>query len=128
MQQMTLAFEPGLAERYRSLVECVAAGVYQRGLGRVAALVDVAPSHLSTQLSDGEVRKLSVDTLEQYLCKTGDLTPVHYLVDKFCRDPAVTQAEAAAHFVELMEQLLPMAVRAGFLPAGKVRPKGRAGA
>lgn len=127
MQQMTLAFEPGISERYRSLVECVASGVYARGLGRVAAMVDVAPSHLSAQLSDGEARHLSVETLELYIEKSGDVTPIYYLVDRFCRDPAVTQAEAAAKFALLMEQLLPLAERAGLIPGGKAaRSRARA--
>lgn len=107
MQQMSLSFEPGLAQRFRSLTECVAAGVYQRGLGRVAARVDVAPSHLSAQLSGGGDghRKLAVETLEEYIECEGDLTPIYYLVDKFCRDPLALQQEALAQIPQLMRQM-----------------------
>jgi hypothetical protein len=107
MQQMSLSFEPGLSTRYRSLTECVAAGVYQRGLGRVAAHVDVAPSHLSAQLSGGGEgsRKLAVETLEDYIAKEGDLTPIYYLVDKFCRDPWAQREEALAQIPQMMRQM-----------------------
>lgn len=115
MQQMNLSFEPGLAQRYRSLVECVAAGVYQRGLGRVAAQVDVAPSHLSAQLSGGGEgnRKLAAETLEDYIEKTGDMTPIFYLVDRYCRDPKIQQQEAMARLAQLAEQLAPLMQAAG---------------
>lgn len=42
-EQLTLSFEPGLSDRYGSLRECVATGVYQRGLKRVAIDLDQAP-------------------------------------------------------------------------------------
>ncbi|WP_219209196.1 hypothetical protein [Variovorax boronicumulans] len=81
--QLTLDFVPGLLERYRSLRECVGAGVYQRGLGRVAIDLDLAPGNLSVQISDDTSRKFSVDSLELYIEKTGDNTPIMYLVEKF---------------------------------------------
>lgn len=105
MQQMSLSFESGLSQRYRSLVECVAAGVYQRGLGRVASRVDQAPSHLSAQLSGDGTRKLAVETLEQYIASEGDLTPVYYLVEKYCRDPSADQREALARLPGIMREL-----------------------
>lgn len=112
-QQLSLSFEPGLSQRHRSLVECVATGIYQRGLGRVAGMVDEAPSHLSAQLS-GDGRRLAVDTLELYLEKTGDLTPIYYLLDKFVRDPRVTQAEALAKVAQTLDQLPALLAAAGF--------------
>lgn len=121
MQQMSLSFEPGLAQRFRSLTECVAAGVYQRGLGRVAAHVDVAPSHLSAQLSEDGSRHLSVATLEQYIEREGDLTPIYYLVDRFCRDPLATQQEALARIPGLIQQMQAVLQAA----AGQTAPRGR---
>ena len=82
-EQLTLNFEPGLAERYGSLRECVATGVYQRGLKRIAIDLDSAPSNLSVQLSEDASRHFSVDSLEKYIEKTGDTTPVMYLVERF---------------------------------------------
>lgn len=82
-EQLTLDFVPGLLERYRSLRECVGSGVYQRGLGRVAIDLDLAPGNLSVQISDDPSRKFSVDSLERYIEKTGDNTPIMYLIEKF---------------------------------------------
>lgn len=81
--QLTLNFEPGLADRYGSLRECIATGVYQRGLKRVAIDLDQAPSNLSVQLSEESSRNFSVDSLEKYIEKTGDTAPVMYLIERF---------------------------------------------
>lgn len=96
--QLTLSFEPGLAERYTSLRECVAAGVYRNGLGNTAIDLDVAPGNLSVQLSADPSRHFSVDSLERYVEKTGDTTPIYYLVEKFLKDKGTTDeaAELAA--------------------------------
>lgn len=108
--QLTLNFEPGLVERYGSLRECVATGVYQRGLKRVAIDLDQAPSNLSVQLSEDSSRHFSVDSLERYIEKTGDKTPVLYLVERFLapelENKGVKQIEAMkAKLAELMQQL-----------------------
>lgn len=81
--QLTLNFEPGLTDRYGSLRECIATGVYQRGLKRVAIDLDQAPSNLSVQLSEDSSRNFSVDSLEKYIEKTGDTAPVMYLIERF---------------------------------------------
>ncbi len=81
--QLTLELEPGLAERYRSLRDCVATGVYQRGLKRIAIDLDMAPSNLSVQLSEDPSRHFSVDSLERYIEITGDMTPLEYLISRF---------------------------------------------
>lgn len=111
-QQLSLSFEPGLSQRHRSLLECIATGIYQRGLGRIAGLVDQAPSHLSAQLS-GDGRHLSVESLELYIEKTGDLTPIHYLIDRFIRDPKVSQQEALAKVAKTLEELPALLAAAG---------------
>jgi len=81
--QLTLDFTPGLMDRHLSLRDCIAAGVYQRGLGRVAIDLNQAPGNLSVQLSEDTTRNFSVDNLERYIEKTGDTTPVMYLEEKF---------------------------------------------
>lgn len=108
--QLTLNFEPGLAERYGSLRECIATGVYQRGLKRVAIDLDQAPSNLSVQLSDDPSRRFSVDSLETYIEKTGDKTPVLYLVERFLapelENKGIKQVEALkAKMAELMREM-----------------------
>lgn len=112
-QQMSLAFEPGLSVRFRSLVDCIAAGVYHRGLGRVAPMLDTAPSHLSVQLADDGARHLPASSVERYIEATGDLTPIYYLLDKFARDPAARQQEAVAQLAALVPQLAGLMQAAG---------------
>ena len=112
-EQLTLSFEPGLSDRYGSLRECVATGVYQRGLKRVAIDLDQAPSNLSVQLSDDPSRNFSVDNLERYIEHTNDLTPVYYLVEKFIKPRDGRQEAALAQLPALAEQLQAMLKQAG---------------
>lgn len=96
--QLTLDFTPGLLDRHMSLRDCVAACVYQRGLGRVAIDLNLAPGNLSVQLSEDQTRHFSVDSLERYIEKTGDTTPVMYLVERFLApdaQPTVAQQKNA---------------------------------
>ena len=122
MTQLTLNLEPGLTVRNRTLKECVAAGIYSRGVVAIAGKLDCSPSHLSEALS-GSGRKLDVDDLERYIESTGDLTPVHYLVAKFLRDPAIQQQEALASLADLAKTLPGLLSAAGLAPS---EPKGRA--
>lgn len=111
--QLTLVFEPGLAERHLSLRDCVASGVYQRGLGRVAIDLNKAPGNLSVELSEDATRNFSVDSLEAYIAKSGDLTPIHYLIDKFLQDKSNAQAQAMAQLGPILAQLAPLMRQAG---------------
>lgn len=107
-EQLTLTLEAGIATRHRSLRECMAAGVYQRGLARTAAEIDMQPSKLCEKLSGGSgdrVRDVGVGDLERYIEATGDLGPVHYLVDKYLREPAAMQAASMAHLQQQMQAL-----------------------
>ena len=120
--QLTLRFEVGLAERHLSLRDCLVQQVYSRGHGRVANLMDVAPSKLTEKLagmdSGGKPRGLTVDELERYIDKTGDTTPVLYLVDKYLRDPQAQQQDALARLASLADQL-PALLSAARLSKGK---------
>lgn len=111
--QFTLDFEPGLTDRFQSLRECVATGVYQRGLGRIAIDLDQAPGNLSVQLSEDPTRHFSVDSLEKYIEKTGDFTPIHYLAEKFLSDKSAKQDAAQAQLLALLSQLQPLIKQAG---------------
>lgn len=103
MNQLSLTFEPGLAQRYRDLRECFAARVYGIGLGRVAAAVDVAPSNLSSMLS-GE-RNLPTDVVERYMREFGDTTPALYLAARWCQDAQTIQQQALAQIPGVLAQL-----------------------
>jgi hypothetical protein len=103
MQQLSLTFEPGLGQRYRDLRECFAACVYQRGLGRVAAAVDAAPSALSQMLS-GE-RHLDPEIVERYMREFGDTTPALYWAARYLQDAETRQKQALAAIPALVDQL-----------------------
>lgn len=103
MQQLNLTFEPGLAQRYRDQRECFAACVYQRGLGRVAAAIDVAPSNLSAMLS-GE-RNLDSELIERYMTEFKDTTPATFWAARWLQDAQTRQQQAMAQIPALVDQL-----------------------
>jgi hypothetical protein len=111
MGQLSLNFEPGLAQRYRDLRECFAACVYQRGLGRVAAECDVAPSNLSAMLS-GE-RNLDPGIVEKYMASFGDNTPAMYWAARYLQDSKTVQQQALAQLPALVDQLNKVMAMAG---------------
>jgi hypothetical protein len=111
--QLTLSFEPGLSERHTNLRDCVASGIYQRGLGKVAIDLNKAPGNLSVELSEDATRHFSVDSLETYIQKSGDTTPIHYLIDKFLHDKSNKQSEAMAQLAPILAQLAPLMRQAG---------------
>lgn len=118
-QQLTLTLEPGAALRFRTLKECVASGVYQRGITAVAGKIDAAPSHLSEALSGSDRRKFDVDQLEKYIAASGDTAPILYLVAKYLRDPAAMQQEAMTKLASIAESLPGLMAAAGLGDGGK---------
>lgn len=125
MKQMSLTFEPGLSARNRSLRDHMTTAVYSRGLVAIAGKMDMSPSKLTEKLagadSSGKSRGMTIDELEAYIERTGDVSAIHYLIDKHLQDPAVVQQEAAARLSLLMEQLVPLAIAAGVMPKGRGR-------
>jgi hypothetical protein len=111
MHQLNLTFEPGLAQRYRDLRECFAACVYQRGLGRVAGAIDVAPSNLSSMLS-GE-RNLDPSLVERYMAEFKDTTPAMFWAAKHLQDATTRQQQAMAALPSLVDQLTRLMAEAG---------------
>lgn len=111
--QLTLNFEPGLSDRYPSLRDCVASSVYRYGLTNAAIDLDKAPGNLSVELSADPSRKFSVDSLERYIEKSGDTTPIYYLIDKFLRDKG--EGASTAELLAMFKQMAPALKRAGVL-------------
>lgn len=112
MQQLSLTFEPGLAQRNRCLRDHLTTRIYGPGYGglvAVAGKLDMAPSKLSEKLtghdSGGKSRGMTIDELEAYIAATGDVSPVHYLVDKYLRDHDAQRAEATAALASIAQQL-----------------------
>lgn len=75
--------------------------------------LDQAPSNLSVQLSDDPSRHLSVDSLERYIERTGDLVPIYFLVEKYIKPRDGRQEAALAQLPALAEQLQAMLKQAG---------------
>lgn len=117
-RQLTLAFDDTLVQAHRSLRDCVASGVYRRGLKTVAGDLDLSPGNLSVALSDDPHRKFSVDELERYIQSTGDKSPIHYLVAKYLGDEAAARDAALGQVAELLQGLPGMLAAAG-LPTTK---------
>lgn len=113
--QLTLDFTPGLSDRYRNLRECVAAGIYQRGLSSVAIDLNESPGNLGNQLSDDSQRKFGIDDLETYLEKRKDFTPIYYLIDKFLADKSHKKDEALAQIAPALQHLVPLLKQAGLI-------------
>lgn len=122
-RQLTLELDPGLTQRFRNVRDAVAQGVYARGLKRIAGDLDMAPGNLSVALGDDGTRKFSVDEMERYVQITGDLTPIHYLVERYLGDEGAARAEALDRVLRLAEQIenLPAALAAAGLQAKRGR-------
>lgn len=105
--QLTLDFEPGLAERHDSLLACLrqCAYTHRNPLKTIAADMDMSQSELSRKLSGNpdDPRRFSVDDLEAYVSKNHDITPILYLVEKYLAD-ATTKRDAAN---QRLAQMLP---------------------
>jgi hypothetical protein len=114
-KQLTLDFTPGLTERYRSLRDCVATGVYQRGLSSVAIDLNEAPGNLSVQLSEDGARKFGIEQFEKYLEKTGDHTPIYYLIERFLHKPEAEHDAALEALLPALQQLAPLLKKAGLV-------------
>lgn len=106
--QMTLDFQPGLAERHSSLLACVRETVYtQRSpLKTIAADMDMSQSELSRKLSENpdDPRRFTVDDLERFIATTGDVTPIYYLIERFLEDESVKQQRAMSELLKIAPQ------------------------
>lgn len=120
-RQMTFALDPTLPEIYRSARECVAAGIYKRGLGRIAAKLDVSPGNLSVALSDDPTRKFGLDEAERYTQETGDKNWIYYLVAKYLGDEAQATRDHVLSEVHEMLAALPGRLAAAGLSTGSRR-------
>ncbi len=111
--QMTLDLDSHLLSNHRSVKEVIACGVYRRGLKRTAADLDQAPGNLSVMLSADGQRHYDVDLLELYIQKTGDLSPIHYLVAKYCGDRSAVHDDALEKIQQALAELPALMSAAG---------------
>lgn len=107
--QMSIDFEPGLAERHQSALDCVreCAYTHKHPLKTLAADMDMSQSELSRKLAHNpdDPRRFTLDDLEKFLAATGDMTPIYYLVEKYLEDSDLRQRRALAELVKLAPQL-----------------------
>lgn len=108
-RQYALDFEAGLTQRYPRWEDTLVNAVYASriGLNGVAAKLDMSPSELSKRLSHhtDEPRPIRSQDILGIIEATGDFTPVHWLVERFLRDPEAKRQEALARLPALMEQV-----------------------
>lgn len=108
--QLTLDFQPGLADRHHSLLDCIrqVAYTHRNPLKTLAADMDQSQSELSRKLSGNpdDPRRFSVDDLERFIVATGDVTPVLYLVEKYLADEETKQRAASAQLAKMLPDVL----------------------
>lgn len=125
-QQLTMEFEAGIAERHATLAECLTAAVYHRGLSNVAADLGKSPGNLSRELAaDDDTRHFSIDSLERYMSKTGDLTPIYYLCDKFLGDQADVSGAALSALQDRLSDMTMVIAQLAEAQGVKVKAKAR---
>jgi AraC-like DNA-binding protein len=119
--QMSIDFDPGLAERHQSALDCVreCAYTHKHPLKTLAADMDMSQSELSRKLAHNpdDPRRFTLDDLEKFLTATGDMTPIYYLVEKFLEDADLRQRRALSELANLAPQLAALIKQAGGKPA-----------
>lgn len=117
--QMTLDFEAGLVERFPSLLDCVRNGAYtnRNPLKTIAADMDISQSDLSRKLAGNpdDPRRFSVEDLERYIEKTGDVTPIYYMVEKYLQDEEHRQRRALSELAKQLPDILALVKAASAL-------------
>lgn len=115
--QMTLDFQPGLAERHGTALDCVRECAYtnRNPLKTVAADMDMSQSELSRKLSGNpdDSRRFTLDDLESFIRATGDVTPIYYLIEKYLEDESVKQQRAISELIKIAPQLAALIKQAG---------------
>lgn len=108
--QLTLDFEPGLAERHDSLLACIrqCAYTHRNPLKTLAADMDQSQSDLSRKLASNtdDPRRFSVEDLERFIRATGDTTPILYLVEKYMADEEAKQKAANQQLAKMLPDVL----------------------
>ena len=111
--ELTLVLEPGLTDRYSSLLECMAAGIYSHGLKRVAMDLDKAPGNLSRMLAGESGYHFSVELLELYIQTQNDLTPIYYLISRYMGDQAAAEGATLRRVEGLMQEVAALMAQSG---------------
>lgn len=107
MEQFQLDFEGGLTDRFPHFRDCVKSSVYSCGrqLKAIASDLDMSPSELSRKLADNpnDPVHFPLIRLPELIASTGDLSPVYWLVERFCDSPDLKKRKS----IERLARLLP---------------------
>lgn len=113
-QQFDLDFDGGLTQRFPEFMDCVRDSVY--GCGRqfkaIAADLDMSASDLSKRLSQSADVHFALTRLPELLASTGNLSPIYWLVEKYCDDAETRQRKALAEIPALIVKLQAIAKEA----------------
>ena len=103
--QLTLNFEPSLADRFPTLRDFLAhrVQVQKKPAKTIAGDMDMSPSLLSRKLSpsEGDTQQFNVNDLESYIRATGDTAAIEYLAAKYLFSDADRKAVALARLESL---------------------------
>jgi hypothetical protein len=117
MRHLSITYQDGLTQRARSLREHLLMQVHQRGIVSVAGQMDLSPSKLTEKMqgqdSGGKPRGLTIDELETYIRTQGDVSPIHYLIERYLTSPEAAHGEAIAEISKLLGALPALLERAG---------------
>ena len=109
MNQFEIDFDGGLIDRFPDFRECIQASV--SGCGRqmkaVAADLDMSPSDLTRKLAHNpnDPVYFPVCRLPDLIKATGDLTPVYWLVEKFCEDADAKKRKSIDRLAKLLPEI-----------------------
>lgn len=118
MRHLSITYQEGLTQRNRSLRELMLVQVaLNGGVTTVAGKLDLSPSKLSEKLagsdSGGKPRGMTIDEFDRYIAETGDVAPIHYLIERYLTSPQAAHAEAIAELTKLAAALPALLERAG---------------
>jgi len=107
--QLTLDFEPTLADHYPTLRDYVKHRVEKQAkpAKTIAGDMDLSPSILSRKLApgDGDTQRFNTDDLENYIRVTGDTAPIEYLISKYLQPVGSRERRLAQRVDELVAEV-----------------------
>lgn len=103
MEQINLQLEPGLLDRFKTLEEVVVSVVYSTTVQNqtIAMELDESPSSLSKKVK-GKL-DFPVKHLSQLMETTGDLRPLHWLIEKHLAPRKGQRAQALSKAMACLE-------------------------
>lgn len=116
MEQFELNFEAGITEQYPSFEDCIKASVYGCGkpFKNIAADMDHSSSLLSRKLNENDDgANLAVQSLPKLIEATGDLRPIFWLVEQFCRTDEDRQQQAIEELTKMLPRIEALLKKAG---------------